>query len=450
MATTTTTLANPATTAPSQGSFSSSSSGISGGYTGNSLPLEIIICIFIGLAFYNTIELTLLIFMTFRHYSGLYFWSLLIASWGVIPYNLGFLIKFFNIGIPKDSGENGVTWVAVILITAGWWPMVTGQSVVLWSRLHILNRNEKLLRTLLWMIVIDAIILHIPTTVLTFGSNALSNPNLPNFVRGYNVMEKIQMTLFTVQETLISAVYVRETLKFLRLSLHDGARRTMFQLLSINVLIIIMDLGLLGCEYANLYIIETTLKGVVYSIKFKLEFAVLGKLVSFVTSNNPAVRKNSSLSLGGYTSDRKRSCRGADHYDELPDFFDPTRATGDITHAAPISPTTVVNNNHPAVRHFSSPKASLSGGTLHDGKCSVSATPSNSSSSAHSCSIIPPPPPSAFNRRPSDLKRTPAQEIHDFEANLARFHHVENIPLEDEEDQDPDPDPVFTENYEMK
>jgi hypothetical protein len=37
-----------------------------------------------------------------------------------------------------------------------------------------------------------------------------------------------------------------------------------------------MDIALLGVEFANLYIIEVTFKGVVYSIKLKLEFAVLG------------------------------------------------------------------------------------------------------------------------------------------------------------------------------
>lgn len=43
-----------------------------------------------------------------------------------------------------------------------------------------------------------------------------------------------------------------------------------------------MDLGLLGLEAASLHILEAILKGVVYSIKLKLELAVLGKLVGLV------------------------------------------------------------------------------------------------------------------------------------------------------------------------
>lgn len=62
-----------------------------------------------------------------------------------------------------------------------------------------------------------------------------------------------------------------------------------------------MDLGLLGMEAASLYILETTLKGVVYSIKLKLELAVLGKLVLLVGG----ARHNSEGSY--YLSNCKRS-----------------------------------------------------------------------------------------------------------------------------------------------
>jgi hypothetical protein len=55
---------------------------------------------------------------------------------------------------------------------------------------------------------------------------------------------------------------------------------TMRELIFINALIILLDLGLLGLEAASLYILETLVKGVVYSIKLKLEFAILSKLVN--------------------------------------------------------------------------------------------------------------------------------------------------------------------------
>jgi hypothetical protein len=53
----------------------------------------------------------------------------------------------------------------------GWITMVTGQSVVLYSRLHLVLRNPKVVRAVLWMIVVDAVMLHVSTTVVLFGSS---------------------------------------------------------------------------------------------------------------------------------------------------------------------------------------------------------------------------------------------------------------------------------------
>lgn len=90
------------------------------------------------------------------------------------------------------------------------------------------------------------------------------------------------MTGFFCQEVILSTIYIVETSRILRTSLRSNTRRTMRELVIINLVIIIMDLGLLGLEAASLYILETLVKGVVYSIKLKLEFAILGKLVNFV------------------------------------------------------------------------------------------------------------------------------------------------------------------------
>lgn len=58
----------------------------------------------------------------------------------------------------------------------------------------------------------------------------------------------------------------------------------MHQLVLVNVLIIILDIGLLGLEYASQYLLQNILKIVFYSIKLKLEFAILSRLVKFVHS----------------------------------------------------------------------------------------------------------------------------------------------------------------------
>lgn len=49
------------------------------------------------IAFYNVVELMFLIFITFKRYSGLYFYSLTFASLGVFLHGLGFILKFFEL-----------------------------------------------------------------------------------------------------------------------------------------------------------------------------------------------------------------------------------------------------------------------------------------------------------------------------------------------------------------
>ncbi|KKK19821.1 hypothetical protein P175DRAFT_0512553 [Aspergillus ochraceoroseus IBT 24754] len=298
------------------GSNSSPENGITGGYTGDSLAIKITIATLAGITWYNAIELIALVFVTFSQYRGLYFWSLLVSSSiGLVPYSIGFLLKYFDL--------TSATWLSVTFITVGWYCMVTGQSVVLYSRLHLVLPNQRLLRPVLAMIIIDAIILHVPTTVFTYGSNL--SDGRPAYVNGYNVMEKIQMTGFCIQEFVLSALYIWETIRMLRLDPDRSKRKIMYQLVAINLMIIFMDLGLLVIEYMDYYIMETMVKGVVYSVKLKLEFAVLGKLIYLV--RNHVWKQESSINRPS----------------DFPDFVDATRVTSDVTHAAP----TIRHRTHP-------------------------------------------------------------------------------------------------------
>ena len=166
-------------TSSSSSNWASPGAGITGGYNGDSLTLKVFISFFAGLAMYNAVELTFMIFLTFQRYRGLYFWSLLLSGIGIIPYALGFLLKFMNLA------PGNLKWLAIFFLTIGWYPMITGQALVLWSRLHLIvhgERGDKIIKYTMWMIIVDAICLHIPTTVLTFGSNG--NINRDVFVTG--------------------------------------------------------------------------------------------------------------------------------------------------------------------------------------------------------------------------------------------------------------------------
>lgn len=233
------------------------------------------IAAFTAVAWYNVVELNIQVFITFRRHRGLYFWSLLISSYGCVLHALGFLLKFCRFADQE-------TFLTVTIFTIGWYTMVTGQAVVLYSRLHLVVSNHRILRGVLIMIIVDAICLHIPTTILTYCENSSA---FEKYTKAFYIMERLQMTAFCIQEFAISGVYVWATVKILRPVSTGRTRKILLQLIWINCIIVSMDLILLGMEYTNQYVIEATLKAMVYSIKLKLEFAVLNQLMSLANSS---------------------------------------------------------------------------------------------------------------------------------------------------------------------
>ncbi|KAL5363440.1 hypothetical protein BJX96DRAFT_155734, partial [Aspergillus floccosus] len=241
-------------------------------------PVSVLIITCSVLAMYNALELLILITTTFKRRKGLYFWSLILASFGLIPYCVGWILVHF---------EPDIAYVGMIIDSIGWVLLVSGQSVVLYSRLHLVLNNPNILRAVLWMIICNGVVWHTSITILLFGSTYSPDHTRGGFSAAYNVLEKVQMTFFCVQEFVISGLYIWATVDFLRTAL-GNKRRFMWQLFTINVLIVVMNIGLLAVEYKGLFVWEQGLKVVIYSVKLKLEFAVLGQLVRFVQRHGEA------------------------------------------------------------------------------------------------------------------------------------------------------------------
>lgn len=223
---------------------------------------------FTAIVWYNAIELLVLCFTTFKRYQGCYFWCLLVASSSLIPHCLGFIFLIFPLGVSP--------YASLALILVFWCGMVTGHSLVLWSRLHLVVQNPRILRGVFWMIVTNACLLHTPIIVLFYGSISSSRRG---FSTGYDIMERIQLVIFCVQELTISGIYIWKTATMLRLGPEHRSRGILVKLLIINVVILMLDLAVVGIEYAGYYAVQVMFKPVAYSIKLKLEYSILGRLV---------------------------------------------------------------------------------------------------------------------------------------------------------------------------
>ncbi|KAJ6020779.1 hypothetical protein N7540_006283 [Penicillium herquei] len=243
--------------------------------------IAMVIAALFALACFNVLEITISTFTTFNRRRGLYFWSMLIATWGTLLHAVSGFLRYFALA---------PNFPMSVLICIGWYAMVTGQSVVLYSRLHLVTSHRRYLRFVLWMIIIDACIFHIPTTVLFLGSNH----GVTSFIKPFNTTERVQLTGFSVQETLISALYIWETVTGLRPVLAlKGPRgqRVIFNIILVNAIAILLDASLLALEYTDHFDIQTSFKPLVYSLKLKMEFTVLNSLVAVIRTTPPSIEE---------------------------------------------------------------------------------------------------------------------------------------------------------------
>lgn len=256
-----------------------------------SLPKAMTIAAFFALSVYNSIEILFSIFHQFKTHKGLYFWSMLIACIGIPVHATAVLLRMFGLA------PNAAMSLIVIL---GWWAMVTGQAVVLYSRLHLVSDQRKI-RWVLIMIIVNFIILHLPVSALYLAINIRTFDSL---TKVFSVYEKTQLTGFCIQESIISGIYIWEASRTLNPILEfkgPKERKVIRHLILVNILVVTMDASLLVTEFTNNFEIQTTYKTVVYSIKLKLEFYILNQLLYII--QYPICACSDSLSMFGHNFD---------------------------------------------------------------------------------------------------------------------------------------------------
>ncbi|KAF5662490.1 integral membrane protein [Fusarium heterosporum] len=238
-----------------------------------SLPVNMTIAGLFAIACYNCLEILISLLSRFKRHDGLYFWSMITATLGIVLHSIVVLLRYYSLG---------PNFVLCVLTCIGWYGMVTGQSVVLYSRLHLIVEDKSKTRWVLYMIIINFFILHVPTTVLFLGSNTSQGAR---FLGPFNVYERIQLAGFCIQEAIISGLYIWETSRGLKpiFAVRKHMERTIIRyLVIVNILVILLDVSLIVTQYMSHFNIQTTFKPVVYSIKLKMEFVVLNKLLLLV------------------------------------------------------------------------------------------------------------------------------------------------------------------------
>ncbi|KAM3514527.1 hypothetical protein MY11210_001870 [Beauveria gryllotalpidicola] len=262
----------------------------------NDLPMAMAIAGLSSISVYIGIEINVSLFLLFKRKRGLYFWSCLIASWGVILQPIFMLLADFDVW--KDAIPS------LVMIYLTWFMMVVPQSWVLYSRLHLLMRATNTLRIIKYVLIFNSIVFALPTMVIgTLAQATNVNPALESFNLKW---DRTQLIIYFVQEISLSLLYIFQTYKYLKdigpLQLHFGSFSSsaskdepppkerspvLRHLIHVNILIIVLDIILLGIQCANLFYLQAALKPFIYGLKLKAEFAILNRLIGILQRRQP-------------------------------------------------------------------------------------------------------------------------------------------------------------------
>jgi hypothetical protein len=101
-------------------------------------------------------------------------------------------------------------------------------------------------------------------------------------------MEKVSIAVFTAQELIISGVYLVSAIRILRVGeslQRKGVRRRIWMLILATIAIICIDICVVTLEFMFFFGIWGQVKGFGYSVKLKIEFAILNELRASVTES---------------------------------------------------------------------------------------------------------------------------------------------------------------------
>ncbi|ODM15626.1 hypothetical protein SI65_08860 [Aspergillus cristatus] len=230
---------------------------------------------FFSVAGYNALEIFFSIFEIFKRRRGLYFWSMLAATWG-IPLNVIFSITSIFTLIPVIP--------SVIGYLLGYYLMSVSPLIVLYSRLHFVISNPRRLRWILYGIIALSSVIIVSMTIFISCQVA----GLEHFRNYRLICWNVTMTCLCVTEVTVSGVYVREAVvnlkPVLRMKGQEG-RKLILHLVALYIYVIILLGIFLILIYSHHYVPVLGYHSLVYSIKLKTEFAILNKLICLVRTS---------------------------------------------------------------------------------------------------------------------------------------------------------------------
>ena len=200
---------------------------------------------------------------------------MLLGTWGCVIDSIAVVLKSF---LPNSQH----LWpLYTLFILVGWTIYAPAQLLVLYSRLHLVNRNRNLQRRIFIMIIAVAALMIIPTWSLVWQAYDPYNPRLSALYSPREaIVDRCTQLGYTIAENIIGGIYIWSLVKLLNLKSSVRQRRVMTDLIYVNVIAVCLDILTVVLVFLNQTGISHPIQTFSYILKLKLEFMVLNQLMA--------------------------------------------------------------------------------------------------------------------------------------------------------------------------
>ncbi|KAK0513867.1 hypothetical protein JMJ35_003589 [Cladonia borealis] len=231
---------------------------------------------FLSLTLWLILDVNVGIYRVFKKKRGLYYWSLIIGTWACALSTIGNILKNLT---PQYGPKIWPFWT--LLINGGWSVYAAAECIVLYSRLHLVNRSPQVQRRILWFIIIGSFLLILPNWVFIFPAYDVNSTKVSSIWSPRQaILDRTSQLGFTVIESTISATYLWSLAKLLRVKSTVRQRVVMRDLIRVNIIVIAFDLVVTILVFLNQTNLSYSIQDFTYALKFKLEFVVLNQLMA--------------------------------------------------------------------------------------------------------------------------------------------------------------------------
>lgn len=281
-----------------------------------------LIASFHAITFWVCFELTIHLFSTFKQRGSMYFWyvsknsylyhfvltirSILLTTWAIV------MITIFEDLVIFVVPLSAMAVFAFQRVFAAF--VYSGFSMVLYSRLHLVTQDSRLLRTIFWTIVATGVAFNVPSILNICIPSTLRDGLLFKMFSGTDIA-------FTLQDIILGSMYLYLFNRFARGgSLERRDRETMTLLIIAQMVILITDAASTILIYMHFYVLRLTIT----------TLHLRHQAQARVCSSEPALcteKFNASLNVGESAHSRSSAInsKGADWLARLPKFT--TRGT---------------------------------------------------------------------------------------------------------------------------